>query len=449
MAVEAIKSETLYKLPPQSIEAEQSVLGAVLLDNSALHKVLEVLAEGDFYKESHANIFQAIINLYERNDPVDLVTLTNIMKEKGILEKVGGASYLASLVESVPTSANVSYYARIVKEKALLRELINVATDIVEEAHKSTGGVEEFLDRAERTIFDIVEQRAKRSYFSIKDIIKETFRFVEKRYEKKELITGIPTGFVELDNLTSGFQDSDLVIIAGRPSHGKTALALNISLNAALHSEKPRPVAIFSLEMTKEQLALRLLSSECRVEGDRLRSGLLLEQHWQRLTNAGDRLSRAPIYIDDTPALSILALRAKSRRLKAEHNLGMIVVDYLQLMQGSADADTREQEISSISRSLKALAKELNIPIVALSQLSRRAELHPSKRPQLSDLRESGALEQDADLIMFIYRDEVFNRESTEKGKAEIIIGKQRNGPLGSLRLNFHEKFTLFESERR
>jgi len=447
MAVEARKSENLYKLPPQNIEAEQSVLGAVLLDNSALHKVLEVLEEGDFYKESHTNIFKAIINLFERNEPVDLVTLTNIMKEKGTLDKVGGASYLASLVEYVPTSANVSYYARIVKEKALLRELISVAAEIVEEAHKSTGGVEEFLDRAERTIFNIVEQRSKRSYLSIKDIITETFRFVEKRFEKKELISGVPTGFVRLDNLTSGFQDSELVIIAGRPSHGKTAFALNISLNAALHTEKPKPVAIFSLEMTKEQLALRLLSSESRVEGDRLRSGLLLEQHWQRLAHAGERLSMAPIFIDDTPALTILALRAKARRLKKEHDVGMIVVDYLQLMQGSADADTREQEISSISRSLKALAKDLSIPIVALSQLSRRAELH-SKKPQLSDLRESGALEQDADLIMFIYRDEVFNHDSTEKGKAEIIIGKQRNGPLGSFRLNFHQQFTLFESER-
>jgi len=448
MAVEAIKTDSLYKLPPQNIEAEQSVLGAVLLDNSALHKVLEILEEGDFYKEAHTDIFKAIINLYERNEPVDLVTLTNIMKGKGTLEKVGGASYLASLVEYVPTSANVSYYARIVKEKALLRELIRVATEIVEEAHRSPGGVEEFLDKAERTIFEISEKRSKRSYFSMKDLMKESFRFIEKKYETQELITGVPSGFSELDNLTSGFQDSDLVIIAGRPSHGKTALALNIALNAAVSTSKPVPVGIFSLEMSKEQIVLRMLSCTTQVGGDKLRKGIITDQEWRRLTDVGDLMSKAPVYIDDTPALSALALRAKARRLKVEHDIKLIIVDYLQLMQGPPDANTREQEISEISRSLKAMAKELSIPVVALSQLSRRTELHPTKRPQLSDLRESGALEQDADLILFVYRDELYDKESKDRGKAEIIIGKQRNGPLGTIRLIFRQEFTRFENER-
>ncbi len=448
MALEAREQETPYKLPPQNLEAEQSVLGAVLLDNNALHKVLEILTQEDFYRDAHKTIFQAIINLYERNEPVDLITLTNILKEGQMLEKVGGASYLASLAEDVPTAANVSYYARIVKEKALLRELIGVATEIVEEAHRSPGGVEEFLDKAERTIFEISEQRSKRSYFSMKDLIKESFRFIEKRFETKELITGVPTGFAELDNLTSGFQGSDLVIIAGRPSHGKTAFALNIALNAAVMTSKPVPVGIFSLEMSKEQIALRMLSCGGKVEGERLRKGLLTDQHWQRLTDVADLLSKAPVYIDDTPALTALALRAKARRLKVEHDLKMIIVDYLQLMQGPPDANTREQEISEISRSLKALAKELNIPVVALSQLSRKAELHPQRRPQLSDLRESGALEQDADLILFVYRDELYNPDSEDRGKAEIIIGKQRNGPLDKIKLNFFKEYTRFEGER-
>lgn len=449
MPLEAREQNTLYRLPPQNLEAEQSVLGAVLLDNVALPKVLEILTQNDFYKESHKAIFEAVISLFERSEPVDLVTLTNTLKEKGGIEKAGGASYLASLVDSVPTAANVASYARIVKEKAMLRELITAATGIVEEARTHTGRVEELLDRAEKAIFEIVEQKSKKSYFSMKEILKETFRYIEAKYEKKEHVTGVPTGFDPLDNLTAGFQYSDLVIIAGRPSHGKTALALNIALNAALHAEKARPTAVFSLEMSKEQLSLRMLSCEGKVEGDRLRKGFLTDQHWQKMTSVADRLSKAPIYIDDTPALTPLALRARARRLKSEHDLEMVIVDYLQLMQGPPDVNTREQEISEISRSLKALAKELNVPVVALSQLSRRTETHPNKRPLLSDLRESGALEQDADLILFVYRDELYNDKSEDKGRAEVIIGKQRNGPSNeTIKLNFQKEYTRFETPR-
>jgi replicative DNA helicase len=434
------------RLPPQNLEAEVSVLGGVLLDNEALNRVLEIMKEGDFYRESHRKIFSAILDLYERSEPVDLITLAEALKKREALEAVGGIEYLNSLVNSVATAANISYYAKIVKEKAILRKLINRATDIVSQVYGVSGDVDDFLDQAERSIFEISEDRVRPSFFSLKDIIKSSFKTIERLYEKRQLITGVPTGFTKLDELTSGLQPSDLIIVAGRPSMGKTALALDIAAHAAV--EGAIPSAIFSLEMAKEQLALRMLCSEAKVDAHRLRGGFLSESDWPKLTRAAGSLSEAPIFIDDTPGLSALEMRAKSRRLKAEHNLGLVVVDYLQLMRGRVDSDTREQEISDISRSLKALAKELHVPVIALSQLNRRVEERGDKRPQLSDLRESGAIEQDADVIIFLYRDEVYNKseDNPNKGKAEIIIGKQRNGPTDKFELAFLDKFTCFEN---
>jgi len=434
------------RLPPQSLEAEVSVLGGVLLENEALNRVLEVVNEGDFYREAHRQIFSALLHLYERNEPADLITLSEVLKKRDALEEVGGIEYLNFLVNSVPTAANIAYYAKIIKEKSILRKLINRATEIINLGFGDAGDVDEFLDRAERLIFEISEDRVRPSFFPIKDIIKASFKTIENLYEKKQLITGVPTGFTKLDDLTSGLQPSDLIIVAGRPSMGKTALALNITQHAAI--EGGIPSAIFSLEMAKEQLALRLLCSEAKVDAHRLRGGFLSETDWPKLTRAAGSLSEAPIFIDDTPGLTVLEMRAKSRRLKAEHNLGLVVVDYLQLMRGRANSETREQEISDISRSLKALAKELRLPVIALSQLNRKVEDRGDKRPQLADLRESGAIEQDADVIIFLYRDEVYNRseDNPHKGKAEIIVGKQRNGPTDKFELAFLDKYTCFEN---
>jgi len=432
------------RLPPQSLEAEVSVLGGILLENEALTRVLEVIREGDFYREAHRKIFSAILELFERNEPADLITLSEVLRRRGDFEEVGGIEYLNSLVNSVPTAANISYYAKIIKEKSILRKLIHRATEIISQGYGAAGDVDDFLDRAEHSIFEISEDRVRPSFHPIKDIIKSSFKTIEKLYEKRQLITGVPTGFTRLDELTSGFQPSDLIIVAGRPSMGKTALALNIAQHAAIEARVPS--AIFSLEMAKEQLALRMLCSEAKVDAHRLRGGFLGESDWPKLTRAAGNLSEAPLFIDDTPALTALEMRAKSRRLKMEHNLGLIIVDYLQLMRGRADSDTREQEISDISRSLKSLAKELTVPVIALSQLNRRVEERGDRRPQLADLRESGAIEQDADVIIFLYRDEVYNKSDDNKGKAEIIIGKQRNGPTGKFELAFLDKYTCFEN---
>ena len=432
------------RLPPQSLEAEVSVLGGILLENEALNRVLEVIQEGDFYRESHRKIFSAILQLYERNEPADLITLSEVLKKREEFEAVGGIEYLNSLVNSVPTAANITYYAKIVKEKSILRKLINRATEIISQGYGGSGDVDEFLDRAERSIFEISEDRIRPSFYPIKDIIKSSFKTIEKLYEKRQLITGVPTGFAKLDELTSGLQPSELIIVAGRPSMGKTAFALNIAQHAAIEGQVP--AAIFSLEMAKEQLALRMLCSEAKVDAHRLRGGFLSESDWPKLTRAAGNLSEAPIFIDDTPGLTALEMRAKSRRLKKEHSLGLVIVDYLQLMRGRPDSDTREQEISDISRSLKSLAKELNVPVIALSQLNRRVEERGDRRPQLSDLRESGAIEQDADVIIFLYRDEVYSKSEDNKGKAEIIIGKQRNGPTDKFELAFLDKYTCFEN---
>jgi replicative DNA helicase len=434
-----------HKLPPQNLEAEQSVLGGILIENDAINKVLEILTPEDFYRDSHRKIFHALINLSVRDEPADLITLTNELRKMDQLDAAGGASYIASLIDSVPTAANIEYYAKIVKEKSILRQLIQTSTEIITESYQDRSDVESFLDEAERAIFQISENRVRPSFYPIRDIVKQSFKTLERLYEKKELVTGVPSGFKELDQMTAGFQPSDLIIVAGRPSMGKTAFCLNVAQYAAI--EKRTPVAVFSLEMSKEQLVIRMLCSEAHVEGTKLRTGFLSEGDWPRLTIAAGNLSEAPIFIDDTAALSVLELRAKARRLKADQGLGMVIVDYLQLMKGRTRADNRQQEISEISRSLKAVAKELNIPVIAVSQLSRRTEERTGMRPQLSDLRESGAIEQDADLILFLYRDEVYNRseDNPNRGKAEVIIGKQRNGPTGKIELAFLSKFTTFK----
>ena len=437
--------DNLRKVPPQSLEAESSVLGAILLDNEAINLVLELLQPEDFYRESHRKMFRAMIELSDRSEPVDVITLSDCLKNRGDLDAVGGSAYLTSLNDFVPTAANVSYYARIVREKAILRHLINAATEIATRGYEEQGNVEEFLDTAEKVIFDISEKKIKASFVAVRDMIKDTLKTVEKLYDRKEMVTGVATGYEDLDKLTAGLQPSDLIIVAGRPSMGKTAFSLNIGAHAAFAGVG---VAVFSLEMAKEQLVLRMLCSEARVNNSKVRSGYLSERDFPNLAKAAGRLHEAPIYIDDTPAISVLELRAKARRLVRDRSkkIGLIVVDYLQLMRGMGAASNREQEISEISRSLKALAKELNVPVIGISQLNRRVEDRGDRRPMMSDLRESGAIEQDADVIIFIYRDEVYNKsDDSVKGIAEIIVAKQRNGPTDTVKLTFLNECMRFE----
>lgn len=445
-----------HRLPPQNLEAEMSVLGGVLLENEALNRALEVLRPEDFYRAAHSKIFTSLITLSDRNEPADLVTLTAVLREQGALEEVGGSAYLSTLVDFVPTAANISYYCKLVKEKSISRELIKVATEIATRGYEG-GEVEASLDWAEGEIFKIANMKSRPSFYSTKDIVKDTIKTIEKLYDRKEQITGVPTGFTGLDNMTSGLQAGDLIIIAGRPSMGKTAFCLNLIEHAAMHASEPVPSVVFSLEMSKEQLVQRLLCSVARIDASRVRNGKLAQSEFPTLVNAAGIIADAPIYIDDTPAISVLELRAKSRRLKAEKNIGLVVVDYLQLMQGK-NTESRQQEISEISRSLKALAKELSIPVIALSQLNRSLESRTDKRPLLADLRESGAIEQDADLIMFLYRESVYcdackkRDNSCNEGherNAEVIIGKQRNGPLGVEQLTFLGEYTRFESQAR
>ncbi len=445
-----------HRLPPQNLEGEMSVLGGVLLENDALNRALEILRPEDFYRDAHRKIFEALIDLNQRTEPADLVTLTDALKRRGDLDAVGGGSYLSTLVDYVPTAANIVYYCNLVKQKSLLRRLGAVATDIVTRTFEG-GDVDELLDSAETAIFEIAENRTRPSYFPVKDILKDTFRNIEQLFERKELVTGVPSGFNDLDHMTAGLQPGDLLIIAGRPSMGKTAFCLNVVEYASIRSERKVPSVVFSLEMGKEQLVQRLLCSVAKVDASRLRTGDLGTSDWPKLTDAADKLSQAPIFIDDTPAITVLELRSKARRLKAEQDLGLIVVDYLQLMRGH-NAESRQQEISEISRSLKALAKELHVPVVALSQLNRSLENRTDKRPIMADLRESGAIEQDADVIMFVYREAVYcddcrNREKTcEKGHekdAEVIVGKQRNGPIGTVHLTFRGEYTRFENQSK
>jgi replicative DNA helicase len=436
---------TLQKLPPQNIEAEQAVLGAVIFDNEALPAILELRLEPeDFYKEAHRRIYRAILDLYEKNEPVDIVTLTDYLRRSGDIDAIGGLSYLSALADSVPTSANIRYHSKIVSEKALLRSLIRTATNITTKVYEESTDADDLVDYAESVIFDIAEQRTKTSFSTMKEVIKDTFKLIEQLYDKKEAITGVSTGFKDLDELTSGFQPGDLIIVGGRPGMGKTAFALNIAQYSAVNFRMP--VAVFSLEMSKEQLAMRMLCSESMVDASRVRKGFIGKEDWPRLTNAAGRLADAPIFIDDSSATTVLEIRAKARRLKKEHGgLSMIVVDYLQLMRSRGKFERREQEISDISRSLKGLAKELKAPVVALSQLNRSVESRQEKIPSLADLRESGAIEQDADVIIFLYRPELYNKAAT-KGTAEIHVAKQRSGPTGIVKLSFMAECTRFQN---
>ena len=439
------KDPALHKIPPQNLEAEESVLSAILLDNSTLLDVLETLGPEDFYRSAHAKMFEAITELFTKNEPVDLVTLANILKEKGQLEEVGGATYLAKLVDTAPLAVNAQHYARIIRDKAALRELIERANQISSKCFEDSGDVDDVIDFAERSVFEIAGNKNKKSFHPLSQVIEHSINALEERQGNKTLVTGVSTGFSRLDNLTSGFQGSDLIILAARPSMGKTALALNIARNAAIDADTP--VAIFSIEMSKEQLSMRLLCAEARIDSSRLRSGFFSREDWVSLTNAAEVLTDAEIYIDDSPDLSAMSIRAKARRLKMDKNVGLIIIDYLQLMKGRASAERRDLEISEISRGLKALAKELDVPVLALSQLNRKLEERHDKRPQLSDLRESGALEQDADVVAFIYRDEVYNKDENNpnKGTAELLLKKQRNGPTGDIKLAFISTYTRFE----
>lgn len=437
-------SDANLKIPPQNIEAEQSVLGGILLEPEALSRVLEVMSGEDFYRESHRRIFAAMIELYQKGTPVDLVTLTEALHNKGHLDEIGGAGYLASLADAIPSAVNVDAYARIIREKSVLRRLINKATEIASKGYQFSGDAEDLLDEAEKSIFEISESKINPLVYPISEVIKESFGTIEELYERKDRVIGVPSGYLQMDKLISGFQDSDLIIIAGRPSMGKTAFALNIARNAAVDHDVV--VVIFSLEMSRQQLAMRMLCSEARVDSYKLRSGLIGERDWSKLTVAAGTLSDAKIFIDDSPSLTVLQMRAKSRRLKAEKGLGLVIVDYLQLMRGRDGMERREQEISDISRSLKALAKELRLPVIALSQLNRRPEGREDKKPVLADLRESGAIEQDADLVCFIYREEMYEENSKQKGIAEILVRKHRNGPTGSVSLAFQDQYTRFEN---
>lgn len=436
--------QSLRKLPPQNLEAEESVLGGILLDNQAIDAAVEILTPDDFYRESHRKVLRAMIDLQQRSEPIDLITLTEVLTSRGELQQIGGSAYLQELAEKVPTAANVGYYARIVRQKAILRSLITTATEIATRGYESNADVDQFLDEAEHKIFEISEKKVRQGLVPVSKIVFESMKMIEQMYQRKELVTGVPSGFHDLDRMLAGLQPSDLIIVAGRPSMGKTAFALNIAQYAAIEARSG--VAIFSLEMSKEQLVLRLLCSEARVDQSKIRSGFAGNNDFSRLAQAASRLNESPIYIDDTPALSVLELRAKARRLKRDPNanLGLIMVDYLQLMRGVSN-ESREQEISSISRSLKALAKELNVPVIALSQLNRAVESRADKKPIMADLRESGAIEQDADVIAFLFRPVVYDSSANERD-AEVIIAKQRNGPIGNVPLTFMSEYTRFEN---
>lgn len=432
----------LEKVPPQNLDAEQSVLGAMLIDKEAVVKAVENLRPDDFYRDANGHIFAAILNLFDRGEAVDLITLTEELRQSGSLDQVGGVSYVAALANSVPTAANIEHYARIVEEKSLLRRLISVSTRIAQLGYEAEEDIISLLDRAEQMVFELSQRKTHASFVSLKTVLMSTFERIEFLHQNKGSITGVPSGFSNLDKLTSGFQPSDLIIVAARPAMGKTSLCLNVAQHASVR--KKLPVAVFSLEMSKEQLVTRMLCGEAMVDQQKVRTGQLSDEDWQNLTKASGPLSQAPMFIDDSPGISVVEMRAKCRRLKSEHGLSMVVIDYLQLMQTGRKSENRQQEISEISRSLKGLARELHVPVIALSQLSRAVEQRQDKKPMMSDLRESGSLEQDADLVMFIYRDEYYREDSEKRGIAEIIISKQRNGPTGSVELGFLKEFTKF-----
>ncbi len=438
------KTDQNLNFQPQSIEADQAVLGAMLSSKYAIIKALQWVRSHHFYKESHSKIFLVMSDLFDKGEPIDTISVINKLKKNKQIDDVGGAYFITGLVESVPTAANVESYAKIVLEKFMLRELIRASHELSKDAYNDRQDVGEILDAAEQTIFAITQDRLRGGFMPIDGILHETFQNLDRIASNPGSVTGVASGLIDLDEITSGFQKGDLVIIAGRPSMGKTALALSIMRNAAIDFKIP--VGMFSLEMANHQLAQRLLCAEGRVDSHLVRTGKLPKNQWQNLSRAVGSLAEAEIYLDDTPAITVLELRAKARRLKAEKNLGLVIVDYLQLMQGPRNIESRQQEISNISRSLKALAKELDIPVIALSQLSRAVEQRSDHRPQLSDLRESGAIEQDADVVIFLYRSWVYSREEEEKGRAQAIVAKQRNGPIGTVDLSFIDRFARFES---
>ena len=431
-------------LQPQSIEAELAVLGSMLSSKDAISKALQWLRSHHFYKESHSKIFLVMSDLFDKGEPIDTISVINKLKKNKQIDNVGGAYFITGLVESVPTAANVESYAKIVLEKFMLRELIRASHELSKDAYNDRQDVGEILDAAEQTIFSITQDRLRGGFMPIEGILHDTFKNLDRIASNPGSVTGVASGLIDLDEITSGFQKGDLVIIAGRPSMGKTALALSVMRNAAIDFKVP--VGMFSLEMANHQLAQRLLCAEGRVDSHLVRTGKLPKNQWKNLSLAVGSLAEAEIYLDDTPAITVLELRAKARRLKAEKNLGLIIIDYLQLMQGPRNIESRQQEISNISRSLKALAKELDVPVIALSQLSRAVEQRSDHRPQLSDLRESGAIEQDADVVIFLYRSWVYSREEEDKGKAQAIVAKQRNGPIGTVNLSFIDRFARFES---
>lgn len=434
----------LDRLPPQNIEAEQSVLGAILLENEILASVVEMLAPEDFYKDSHKKIFLAMLDLYKKNEPIDLITLTEQLSRREQIEEIGGASYLSHIVNLVPTSANIKYHSKIVKEKSLLRNLIKTTTEIITTSYDESIEINELLDVAETKIFSLSEKTIRGSFVRIDNVVKDTIELVDKLYNKKELITGLPSGFTDLDMQTTGFHPGDLVVVGARPGMGKTSFCLNIAAYVGI--EVKVPVALFSLEMSKELIVLRMICSEAEVDSKSVRSGYHTKEDYRKLVNAAGRLAEAPIFIDDS-FNTVLEMRAKSRRLKAEHGLGLIIVDYLQLMRGEGSYIAREQVISDISRSFKALAKDLKVPIIVISQLNRSCEQRgDNKRPIIADLRESGAIEQDADTILFLYRGDYYKAKDAEEGIAELDIAKQRNGPTGMINLTFLDKFTKFKN---
>ena len=432
----------LGKVPPQDIEAEQAVIGSMLTDQDAVSSAIETLKPEDFYREDNKQIYTAILNIYNKAEPIDIITLKAELSSMGKLDAVGGLEYIVELPEKVPTTANVDRYIKIVEEKSLLRNLIRAANEILSSGYAQEDDVENIVDHAEKKIFDVMQKKSQKGYTTIKDVLVESFTKLEELYNQKEHITGVPTGFAELDKKTAGLHGSELILIAARPAMGKSAFALNIGSYAATRANVP--VAIFSLEMSKEQVGNRILCSEALVDSNNVRTGELNDEELGKLAETSGELSQAPIYIDDTPGISVMEIRAKCRKLKLEKNIGLVIIDYLQLIQGSGKTSSREQEIAEISRSLKILAKEIEVPVIALSQLSRAVEARPDHRPMLSDLRESGSIEQDADIVMFLYRDDYYNEDSEKKNIAEVIIAKQRAGSTGTVELAWLGKYTKF-----
>ena len=437
----------LGRNPPQNISAEQAALGSMLLQEDAILHGVDILRPEDFYQKAHQNIFKCILELFEKSRGVDLVTLTEELNRKNLLEEIGGVTYLTNLINSVPTAANIEHYIKIIEEKSILRNLINNATKIVSMGYEEKEDAKILLDKAEHLVFEISDRNIRQSFVPIKEIIQDSYEKIEDLYHRGGFITGVPSGYEELDDITTGFQPSELIVVAGRPGMGKTAFCMNIAQYVSIN--KNIPVAIFSLEMSKSQLVQRMLCSEARIDSHNLRKGRLAEADWAPLSMAAGRLASAPIFIDDSAGISGLEIRAKARRLKAQCNLGLVIIDYLQLMQTAGRVENRQQEISEISRSLKGLARELNVPVVAVSQLSRAVEQREERRPRLSDLRESGAIEQDADLVIFIYREEYYKPKTEKKGISEIIISKQRNGPTGKVDLTFIKEYAKFENLSR